>query len=90
MNLFSLFVMYLIIWWIVLFAILPVGVKPQSDSGEIIKGTEPGAPQESNIKKKFILTSIISTVIWVLICGIIISGWFSWDVFGIFVKQNNY
>jgi len=90
MNLFSLFVMYLLIWWIVLFGILPIGVKTQSDSGEIVKGSEPGAPAESNIKMKFILTTIIATIIWALICGIIISGWFNWDTFGIFVQQNDY
>ena len=40
MNWFSLLVMYLIIWWVVLFAVLPIGVKGQAESDEVVKGSE--------------------------------------------------
>ena len=36
--------MYLVIWWIVLFAILPIGVHTQSDDGNITPGTAESAP----------------------------------------------
>ncbi len=90
MNWFSLLVMYLIIWWVVLFAVLPIGVKGQAESEDIVKGSEPGAPVDSQIKKKFIITSVIATVIWVISCGLIISGWLDWNMFGTLVKQNDY
>jgi len=74
MSLFSAFVVYLLIWWVTLFAVLPVGVRGQTEEGEVVRGTEPGAPVDSQMKRKIILTTIISTLIWVLVCGIIISG----------------
>lgn len=90
MNWFSLLVMYLIIWWVVLFAVLPFGIKGQAESEDIVKGSEPGAPVDSQIKKKFIITTIIASILWLLTCGVIISGWFDWDMFGKLVKQNDY
>ena len=35
---------YFILWWLVLFAILPLGVQSQLESGEVVPGTEAGAP----------------------------------------------
>ena len=35
---------YFVCWWIVLFAILPFGVKSQSETGDTTPGTDPGAP----------------------------------------------
>lgn len=90
MNWFSLFVMYLIIWWVVLFGILPIGIKGQAESNDIVKGSEPGAPVDSQIKKKFIITTIVATIIWAITCAIIVSGLVSWDMFGALVKQNEY
>jgi len=44
MNPFSAFVVFLIIWWVVLFTILPIGVRGQAEDGDITPGSEPGAP----------------------------------------------
>ncbi len=37
-------VTFLIIWWTVLFAVLPLGVRSQAENGEVARGSEPGAP----------------------------------------------
>ena len=37
-------VVFLITWWLVLFMTLPVGVRSQQENGEVIEGSEPGAP----------------------------------------------
>ena len=79
MNPFSAFVMYLIIWWLTLFAVLPTGVRGQAETGDIVKGSEPGAPVDSDMKRKFKWTTIIATILWVIVCAIIISGVFTWD-----------
>ncbi len=79
MSPFSIFVVYLLIWWVTLFAILPIGVRGQAEEGNIVKGTEPGAPVESNIKAKFKLTTIVATVIWAIVCALIWSGLVSWE-----------
>jgi predicted secreted protein len=78
MNLFSAFVVWLIIWWLTLFIILPIGVRGQAEEGDVVEGTEPGAPHKLDIKKKFIQTTIIGTILWALTCGLIISGIIDW------------
>ena len=35
---------FFLIWWVVLFAVLPWGVRSQHEGGEITPGTDPGAP----------------------------------------------
>ena len=83
MSLFSAFVVYLLIWWITLFGVLPFGVRGQSEDGEIVRGSEPGAPIESGMKSKVILTTIIATLIWGAVCIIIIFKLVTWDQLGL-------
>lgn len=58
---------YVNLWMIVLFTVLPLGVKNQIDSHDFQKGTDPGAPIESKMKRKVLITTIITTVIFSLI-----------------------
>lgn len=88
MNPFSMFVVFLIIWWVVLFGVLPIGVKGQAEADDIVKGSEPGAPVDSQIKAKFILTTKIAVVIWVLVCGLIMSGILDWNMLGNWFKTS--
>ena len=87
MNPFSAFVVWLIIWWLVLFLILPIGIRGQAEEGDIVEGSEPGAPHTLDIKRKFIQTTIIATLIWVLVCGLIVSGLISWEMLGNLFKR---
>ena len=54
---------YFLIWWVVLFAVLPWGVRAQGEEG--VPGTDPGAPVVSNIKLKLIWTTIVASVIFI-------------------------
>jgi len=83
MSPFSAFVVYLLIWWVTLFGILPLGVRGQAEENSIVKGSEPGAPVKSNIKRKFIITTVVATIIWLIVCAIIITGALSWDQLGL-------
>ena len=56
-------VVYLCIWWVVVFCTLPLWIqRDDSDDPEI----GPGVPKDPKIKQKFILTSIISALIWIV------------------------
>jgi predicted secreted protein len=55
---------YFVIWWVVLFAVLPWGIRSQHESGEIVPGTDPGAPMLPNLKRKAIWTTVASTVVF--------------------------
>ena len=87
MNLFSAFVVWLIIWWLTLFIILPIGIRGQAEEGDIVEGSEPGAPHTLDIKRKFIQTTIIASVIWLLTCLLIVSGVISWDMLARFFQR---
>ncbi len=49
---------YFIIWWMVLFAVLPWGVRGQHESGAVAPGTDPGAPAIPMLKRKLIWTTL--------------------------------
>jgi predicted secreted protein len=55
---------YFTMWWIVLFAILPFGVRSQHESGEYLQGTDPGAPVAPKLAMKAVVTTIVSAVLF--------------------------
>lgn len=66
MNIPTIILVYVVVWWLTFFAVLPIGVKSQHESEEgVTEGTEPGAPSNPNLKKKIILTSIVAALITV-------------------------
>jgi predicted secreted protein len=52
---------YLVIWWIVIFAVLPWGMKAIDRNDN---GFDPGAPQNPRIVRKVVITTIVATIIW--------------------------
>ena len=52
------------IWWIVLFAVLPFGVRSQHEDVEITPGTDPGAPVAPRLLLKAAVTTAIACVIF--------------------------
>lgn len=71
MNPVTSIVVYLCIWWVVVFCMLPLWIE--RDDSENPEEVGPGAPKNPQIKKKFILTTIISAIIWVVIYLLIYS-----------------
>ncbi|MFP4518212.1 MAG: DUF1467 family protein [Oceanicaulis sp.] len=59
-------VVYLIVWWMVFFCVLPLRVQSQQEAGEIEPGSEPGAPADPQLKYKFKLTSVIAAGFWLV------------------------
>jgi predicted secreted protein len=60
-------IIYVNLWMIIFFMVLPFGITNQIDSPVYQKGTDPGAPVESRMKKKILITTLIATVIFSLI-----------------------
>jgi predicted secreted protein len=58
---------YFIVWWITLFAILPWGVRSQAETGEVVPGSDPGAPAIPNLGRKLVWTTVVATVIFTLV-----------------------
>ncbi len=62
--------LYFVIWWVLLFAVLPFGVRSQAESGEVIQGSEPGAPALPALREKAIWTTLVSSVVLVLAAAV--------------------
>jgi predicted secreted protein len=77
---------YFVLWWVVLFVVLPWGVRSQAESGEVAPGTDPGAPAIHRIGRVVIWTTIISAVIfsvaWAAYAAGLIPFDFVWAVAG--------
>ena len=57
---------YFIIWWTLLFAILPFGVRSQQEMNSIVPGSEPGAPASPQLGRKILANTVISAVLWAI------------------------
>lgn len=57
-------VIFVIVWWLVLFVVLPFGIKTED---EVKHGNDPGAPKDPMLKKKIIYTTISSAIISIII-----------------------
>lgn len=88
MSPFSMFVVYLLIWWVILFTVLPIGIRGQAEENNIVRGSEPGAPVSINMKRKALITTAIATVIWIIVCAIIITGVVTWDDLGLNMRPD--
>lgn len=53
---------YLVIWWTILFAVLPLGVKRVENPG---RGQDHGAPERPEILKKVVITSLVAGALWI-------------------------
>jgi predicted secreted protein len=71
MNLFTGIVVYVLIWWVVLFTVLPWKSRPPSHPG---LGHATSAPKAPNLGIKFLVTSLIAAVIWGIVYMLIQKG----------------
>ncbi|MHC5653522.1 DUF1467 family protein [Stappia sp. ICDLI1TA098] len=64
MSLISAIAIYFIVWWIVLFTILPIGVVTQQERGDVAPGTAPSAPIHPRLWRKALLTTVIAGIVF--------------------------
>ena len=68
--------MFITIWFVVLFAILPIGIHSQRESGTYVEGTDPGAPVNPQLWKKALLTTIASLIVFAVLMVVLrLCGW---------------
>jgi predicted secreted protein len=60
----SMMAIYFIVWWLVFFMVLPWGIRSQDEHGDIVPGTDPGAPSVHGLKLKVAWTTVAATVVF--------------------------
>ena len=70
--------LYFVVWWIVLFAVLPFGVRTQAEDGAVVPGTPASAPRSFSPLRVVKINTVVATLVFGLIWVVI-----ELDVFGI-------
>lgn len=64
-------VLFAVIWFLVLFVVLPLRLETQGDRGKVEPGTQAGAPADLNMWKKARVTTYVAVVLWAIVAGVI-------------------
>jgi predicted secreted protein len=80
MNLFLGAAIYVILWWLAFFAMLPLGAQSLHEADEqSVPGVERGAPKSHRLGLKALIASGIAAVLWLFIAWAI-----SIDLFNVY------
>jgi predicted secreted protein len=74
MSIFGGIVVYVITWWMVFFAVLPVGVRRNRSPQE---GNDPGAPENARLWTKAAITTIVAGILTWLVWMALDQDWLS-------------
>ena len=77
MGVTSALVLYAVLWFMTFLVAIPIRLKTQGDTGNIVEGTHASSPEVHNLGKKAWITTGVAAVLWAIIAGIIFSGWIS-------------
>jgi predicted secreted protein len=77
----SLAAIYIVVWWICLFVVLPIGVRTQGEEGDTILGTPESAPLRPMLLRKALATTVLAAIVvgvaWLVV------AWFDIDIDGL-------
>ena len=66
--------MYFVIWWICLFAVLPIRVRTQGEAGEVVPGTPASAPARPQMLLKAGITTVVAAIVLAGLLALLNSG----------------
>ena len=67
-------VLFLVIWFLTFLCVLPVRIVTQGEAGTTVPGTHDGSPEHHHLKRKFVITTLVTIVLWSIAAYIIITG----------------
>ena len=76
MKLTSAIAIYFVIWWTILFAVLPLGVRNAAESGEKVEaGHDAGAPVAHGLLRKAKITTVIASLAFAVVYVVMANNW---------------
>jgi predicted secreted protein len=76
MKIQSAIAIYFIMWWLILFTVLPLGVRNAAEAGVAVEeGNDAGAPVAHGLKWKAVLTTIITSVVFAMFYFALVGGY---------------
>ena len=72
MSVTSAFVLFAVIWFLTFLIVIPFRIKTQGDLGVVLKVTQAGAPEVHDLRRKAIITTGLSLILWLLITILIV------------------
>ena len=75
MGITSAIVLFAVIWFMTFLVVLPMRLKTQGETGQVVPGTHVSAPDDPQLRRKVRTTTIAAVILWVIIAGVILSGW---------------
>ena len=70
---------YFLIWWLTLFAVLPWGVRNQEEAGEVVPGSDPGAPSRHLLWSKVGWTTLVATIVFGILYAVYVNNLIPYD-----------
>jgi predicted secreted protein len=70
---------FFLIWWVVLFAVLPWGIRSQHESEDMVAGTDPGAPVNVRLGRKLLWTTLVAIAIYAVCAFVYSKHWVTID-----------
>jgi predicted secreted protein len=67
--------LYLMIWFMTLFAVLPLGVKTQGEAGEIVEGTPASAPAAPRLLRVAIINTVVAAFVFAFVWTALERDW---------------
>lgn len=75
-------IIFVLIWWVILFMVLPHGATSYHEAGEETEaGNAPSAPMAPRLKRKALITTAITFVVWAIYLGLVETGVVQFDMF---------
>lgn len=66
MQIGSFIAVFFVVWWLCFVAVLPIGIRSQAEAGEVVAGTDPGAPVAPQLVRKLIIATALAIVVTAL------------------------
>lgn len=63
MNWVSLTALFFVVWWLVLFIVLPIGLKTQDEDEDVTLGTVSSAPRGPHVLRAALWTTLVTAVV---------------------------